>query len=441
MLLLPAESNVLPGEVSTAARLTPKITLSIPIVSAAMDTVTEAPLAIAMARLGGIGVMHRNLSVEDQVLEVDRVKRSQSGMITDPVTLPPDAPVSAALDLMARYKISGVPIVDGGGKLVGILTNRDLRFVEDHDQPIERVMKRAPLVTAPLGTTLEQAKDILWQHRIEKLPIVDDAGALRGLITVKDIKKQTEYPAATQDERGRLRVAAAVGVGPDALERAEALVAAGVDVLVVDTAHGHSQGVLDIVKQIKGGLDVEVIGGNVVTGEAVDAMVAAGADGVKVGVGPGIDLHHACRRRSRRAAGHRDPRLCGRREAARRHAGRRRRHPAVGRHPEGARRRRRRRDARVAARRRRRVTGRGRAPPGRAVQGVPRHGLAGRHEEPVVLEGPLLPGRRGRRREAHPRRHRGSGRLQGAAGQRASTSSSAASGRRWATAAPAASRS
>jgi IMP dehydrogenase len=287
VLLLPAESNVLPGEVSTAARLTPKITLSIPIVSAAMDTVTEAPLAIAMARLGGIGVMHRNLSVEDQVLEVDRVKRSQSGMITDPVTLPPDAPVNAALGLMARYKISGVPIVDAGGKLVGILTNRDLRFVEDHDQPIERVMKRAPLVTAPLGTTLEQAKDILWQHRIEKLPIVDDAGALRGLITVKDIKKQTEYPAATQDERGRLRVAAAVGVGPDAIERAEALVATGVDLLVVDTAHGHSQGVLDIVKQIKGSLDIEVIGGNIVSGEAVDAMVAAGADGVKVGVGPG----------------------------------------------------------------------------------------------------------------------------------------------------------
>jgi IMP dehydrogenase len=287
VLLLPAESNVLPGEVSTAARLTPKVTLSIPIVSAAMDTVTEAPLAIAMARHGGIGVMHRNLSIADQVLEVDRVKRSQSGMITDPVTLPPDAPVNKALELMARYKISGVPIVDGDGKLVGILTNRDLRFVEDHDQLIERVMKRAPLVTAPLGTTLEQAKDILWQHRIEKLPIVDDTGALRGLITVKDIKKQTEYPTATQDDRGRLRVAAAVGVGPDALERAEALVNVGVDVIVVDTAHGHSQGVLDIVKQIKGGFDVEVIGGNVVTGEAVDAMVAAGADGVKVGVGPG----------------------------------------------------------------------------------------------------------------------------------------------------------
>jgi len=286
VLLLPAESNVLPNEVSTAARLTPKIQLSIPVVSAAMDTVTEAPLAIAMARLGGVGIVHRNLSVEEQVTEVDRVKRSQSGMITDPVTLPPDAPVRTALDLMARYKISGVPIVDAGGKLVGILTNRDLRFVEDHDQEIERVMKVAPLVTAPVGTTLEQAKDILWQYRIEKLPIVDDTGALRGLITVKDIKKQTEYPLATQDEKGRLRVGAAVGVGPEAIERAEALVAAGVDLLVVDTSHGHSQGVLDVVKTIKGGFDVEVIGGNIVTAEAVDAMVAAGADGVKVGVGP-----------------------------------------------------------------------------------------------------------------------------------------------------------
>ena len=287
VLLLPAESNVLPPEVDTSAQVTPKIRLNIPVISAAMDTVTEATLAIAMARHGGIGVVHRNLSVEDQVLEVDKVKRSQSGMITDPVTLPPNAPVRAALDLMARYKISGVPIVDGGGVLVGILTNRDLRFVEDHDQAVERVMKAAPLVTAPVGTTLDQAKDILWQYRIEKLPIVDADGTLCGLITVKDIKKQTEYPLATQDERGRLRVAAAVGVGPDAVERAEALVAAGVDLLVVDTSHGHSQGVLDVVKTIKGSFDIEVIGGNVVTADAVDAMAAAGADGVKVGVGPG----------------------------------------------------------------------------------------------------------------------------------------------------------
>jgi IMP dehydrogenase len=287
VLLLPAESSVLPNEVSTSTHITPQIELAIPIVSAAMDTVTEATLAIAMARLGGIGIVHRNLSVEEQVTEVDKVKRSQSGMITDPVTLPPDAPVRAALDLMARYKISGIPITDGGGKLVGILTNRDLRFVEDHDQAIERVMKPAPLVTAPVGTTLEQAKDILWQHRIEKLPIVDDAGLLRGLITVKDIKKQTDYPQATQDGKGRLRVGAAVGVGPDAVDRAEALVAAGVDLLVVDTSHGHSQGVLDMVKRIKGSFDVELIGGNVATAEAVDAMAAAGVDGVKAGVGPG----------------------------------------------------------------------------------------------------------------------------------------------------------
>jgi inosine-5'-monophosphate dehydrogenase len=287
VLLVPAESSVLPAEVSTRTRITPKIELAIPIVSAAMDTVTESSLAIALARQGGIGIVHRNLSIEDQVTEVDRVKRSQSGMISDPVVLPPDAPVSAALELMARYKISGVPIVDGSRKLVGLLTNRDLRFVEDHDQPIENVMRKAPLVTAPLGTTLDQAKEILWQHRIEKLPIVDDSGELRGLITVKDIKKQSEYPHSTQDERGRLRVGAAVGVGPDSLERAEALVKVGVDLLVVDTSHGHNIGVIDGVKAIKGAFDVEVIGGNVVTAEAVDALVAAGADGVKVGVGPG----------------------------------------------------------------------------------------------------------------------------------------------------------
>ena len=258
---------------------------------------------------------------------------------------------------MARYKISGVPIVDGGGKLVGILTNRDLRFVEDHDQPIERVMKRAPLVTAPLGTTLEQAKDILWQHRIEKLPIVDDAGALRGLITVKDIKKQTEYPTATQDERGRLRVAAAVGVGGDTIERAERLVAAGVDVIVVDTSHGHSPGRPRHGQADQGGFDVEVIGGNVATAEAVDAMAAAGADGVKAGVGPGSICTTRVDIWRRRSAAHRDLRLCGRGQTSRHDPHRRRWDPDVGRHPEGTRRRRRCRDARVAARRRGRVTG------------------------------------------------------------------------------------
>ncbi|HET6833684.1 MAG TPA: IMP dehydrogenase [Acidimicrobiales bacterium] len=287
VLLLPAESSVLPAEVDTATRLTPGIDLAIPIVSAAMDTVTEAPLAIALARAGGIGIIHRNLSVADQVAEVDKVKRSQSGMIVDPVTLPATALVSDALEVMARYHISGVPITDAAGHLVGLLTNRDLRFIEDVDQPIDNVMRRPPLVTAPLGTTLEDAKDILWRHRIEKLPIVDDQGLLKGLITVKDIKKRTDFPHATQDEKGRLRVGAAVGVGPDALERAERLVDAGADVLVVDTAHGHSRAVLDVVKQVKGAFPIDVIAGNVATADAVDALVGAGADGVKAGVGPG----------------------------------------------------------------------------------------------------------------------------------------------------------
>jgi IMP dehydrogenase len=287
VLLLPAESSVLPAEVDTGTRLTPAIDLAMPIVSAAMDTVTEAPLAIALARAGGIGIIHRNLSVADQVAEVDKVKRSQSGMIVAPVTLPAEALVSDALAVMARYHISGVPITDAAGHLVGLLTNRDLRFIEDVDQPIANVMRHPPLVTAPVGTTLEDAKDILWRNRIEKLPIVDDDGQLKGLITVKDIKKRTDYPHATQDEKGRLRVGAAVGVGSDALERAERLVDAGVDLLVVDTAHGHSRAVLDVVKQITGAFPVDVIAGNVATADAVDALVGAGADGVKAGVGPG----------------------------------------------------------------------------------------------------------------------------------------------------------
>jgi IMP dehydrogenase len=287
VLLVPGESSVLPTEVSTRTRLTPGIELTIPIVSAAMDTVTEAQLAIALARAGGIGIIHRNMSIDDQVTEVDKVKRSQSGMIVDPVTLGTDAMVADALALMERYHISGVPIVDGDGRLAGLLTNRDLRFIEEVHQPVTAVMRKPPLVTAPLGTTLEQAKDILWEHRIEKLPIVDDEGLLKGLITVKDIKKRTDHPYATHDEAGRLRVGGAVGVGPDALERAERLVDAGIDVLVVDTAHGHSLAVLDMVKQVKGALSVDVIAGNVATAEGVDALAGAGADAVKAGVGPG----------------------------------------------------------------------------------------------------------------------------------------------------------
>ena len=287
VLLVPAESHVLPNAVSTRTRLTRSIELSIPVVSAAMDTVTEARLAIALAREGGIGIVHRNLSIEDQVAEVDKVKRSESGMIVEPVTLTPDALVREALELMSRYKVSGVPITDGDGILVGILTNRDLRFETDVAQPVSALMTARNLVTAPVGTTLAEAEDILHRHKIEKLPVVDSDGKLRGLITVKDIQKKIEYPQATKDERGRLRTGAAVGVGPDAVERAQALVAAGVDLLVVDTAHGHSQGVLEMVRKIKGSVSVEVIAGNVATGEGAEALVDAGADAVKLGVGPG----------------------------------------------------------------------------------------------------------------------------------------------------------
>ena len=287
VLLLPAESSVLPNDVVTTTRLTRTIALNIPVVSAAMDTVTEARLAIALARQGGIGIVHRNLSIEDQVAEVDRVKRSESGMIVEPVTLRPDDLVGDALELMARYHISGVPITTGDGLLVGILTNRDLRFGADVSAPISSLMTARDLVTAPVGTTLEEAGAILGRHKIEKLPVVDADGRLRGLITVKDIHKRIEFPLATKDERGRLQVGAAVGVGPDAFERAGALVAAEVDVLVVDTAHGHSSGVVEMVHRIKSGYDIQVIAGNIATAEATEVLIDAGADAVKVGIGPG----------------------------------------------------------------------------------------------------------------------------------------------------------
>jgi IMP dehydrogenase len=287
VLLVPAESRVLPNDVSTRTRLTRTIELAIPVVSAAMDTVTEARLAIALAREGGIGIVHRNLSIEDQVAEVDKVKRSEAGMIVEPVTLPPAALVQDALELMAHYKVSGVPITDEDGVLVGILTNRDLRFETDTQQPVSALMTSRNLVTAPVGTTLAEAEAILHRNKIEKLPVVDADGRLRGLITVKDIQKKIQYPDATKDDRGRLRVGAAVGVGPDAVERAAALVAAGVDVLVVDTAHGHSTVVLEMVTRIKSSVDIDVIAGNVSTPEGGEALVAAGADGVKIGQGPG----------------------------------------------------------------------------------------------------------------------------------------------------------
>ena len=287
VLLLPAESAVLPNDVSTATRLTRGIPLEIPIVSAAMDTVTEARLAIALAREGGIGIVHRNLSIEAQVAEVDKVKRSESGMIVEPVTLRPDDRIAEALELMERYHISGVPIVDEHDILVGILTNRDLRFEEALDQPVSALMTSRNLVTAPVGTTLAEAEEILHRHKVEKLPVVDADGRLKGLITVKDIQKKMQYPLATKDERGRLRVGAAVGVGSDAIERAEALIAQEVDVLVVDTAHGHSRAVLEMVRTVKSRFEIEVIAGNIATAEAAEALIEAGADAIKVGVGGG----------------------------------------------------------------------------------------------------------------------------------------------------------
>jgi IMP dehydrogenase len=288
VLLVPAESSVLPNDVSTAARLTRTIVLESPVVSAAMDTVTEARMAIALAREGGIGIVQRNLSIDAQVAEIDKVKRSEAGMIVEPVTLAPDALVSDAVELMDRYHISGVPITDQGGTLVGILTNRDLRFERNLAQPVSALMTARDLVTAPIGTTMREAEELLHRHRIEKLPIVDADGHIKGLITVKDIQKRVEFPQSTKDPQGRLRVGAAVGVGPDAFERAQALIAAGADVLVVDTAHGHSRGVIEMVARIAGiSGEFEVIAGNIATAEAAEALVDAGADGVKVGIGPG----------------------------------------------------------------------------------------------------------------------------------------------------------
>ena len=288
VLLTPGYSEVLPSEVDLKAHLADHLWLNIPVLSAAMDTVTEARMAIALARAGGIGVIHRNMSVETQAAEVDKVKRSQSGMIVDPITLPPDATLQQAEEIMARYHISGVPIVEEDGRLVGILTNRDIRFVEDFSQKVRDYMTSEGLVTAPLGTTLEEAKTILQRHRIEKLPLISQGGILKGLITVKDIQKRMDYPNAATDERGALLVAAAVGVGEDLEDRVSALVEAGVDVLVIDTAHGHSKGVIEGIERIKAICpDRPVIAGNVVTAEACRELIAAGADAVKVGVGAG----------------------------------------------------------------------------------------------------------------------------------------------------------
>jgi IMP dehydrogenase len=286
VLLVPAQSSVLPRETDVRTRLTQRIELMIPLVSAAMDTVTESAMAIALAREGGIGVLHKNMTIPRQSEEVDKVKRSESGMIRDPITLSPQRSVREALDLMKKYSISGIPIVEDE-RLVGILTNRDLRFEPNMDLEVSKVMTAGNLVTAPAGTTLEEAEVILQKHRIEKLPVVDKNGKLKGLITFKDIQKKKRHPNACKDKLGRLRVGAAVGVTSDTMDRVAALLQAGVDVIVVDTAHGHSKGVLSMIRQIKGKFDIQVIAGNVGTGEGTKELIKAGADAVKVGVGPG----------------------------------------------------------------------------------------------------------------------------------------------------------
>jgi IMP dehydrogenase len=287
VLLVPAESNVIPSEVDTSTMLTREVRLAMPLVSSAMDTVTEARMAIAMARQGGIGVLHRNLSIEEQAQQADLVKRSEAGMVTNPVTCSADDTIAQVDALCGRYRISGAPVTDPDGRLLGIVTNRDMRWVTDRATRVRDVMTSMPLITAPVGVSTQNALELLREHKVEKLPLVDDAGILRGLITVKDFAKSEQYPHATKDDAGRLRVAAAIGVGDDSYKRARTLVDVGVDVIMVDTAHGHNQQVLDMVSRLKRETSVQVVGGNVVTFKGAQALVDAGADAVKVGVGPG----------------------------------------------------------------------------------------------------------------------------------------------------------
>ena len=385
VVVVPGYSEMLPDAVDTTATFAAGITLAVPLVSAAMDKVTESRMAIAMARQGGIGVIHRNLTIEAQAAEVQKVKRSQSGMITDPVTLPPTATLHDAEALMHRFKFSGVPITDADGRIVGILTNRDIRFCEgrDFDRPVSEFMTSEHLRTAPVGTTLDEAKAILQRYRIEKLPLVDDDGRLAGLITVKDIQKRQEFPNASRDDAGRLRCAAAVGVGDDVEERVEALVARAVDAVAIDTAHGHSAGVIKAIERIKGGWpSLPVVAGNVVTEEGVDAL-AAGRRRRRQGRCRGrVDLHDPGHQRRRHAAAVGDLADDPPGPPARRAGHRRRRHHVLRRHRQGHRRRRRDRDARLAARRHRGEPGRDGAVRGPPLQELPRHGLDGRHAGP-----------------------------------------------------------
>jgi IMP dehydrogenase len=285
ILLVPKYSEILPKQVNITSKFSKNVSLNTPLVSAAMDTVTEHRAAIMMARLGGLGIVHKNMDIEAQAREIRRVKKSESGIIIDPVSVLADATIREALDIMSEYRISGVPVVDKSNNLIGILTNRDLRFEDEYGKKVEEVMTKMPLITVKKGTTLDEAEAIFKTNKVEKLPVVSDDGKLEGLITIKDLKKRVEYPQANKDEYGRLRVGAAIGVGQ--LDRAEALVKAGVDVLVLDSAHGHSKGIIDTVKKIKESLDVDVVAGNIATKEAALTLIEAGADGIKVGIGPG----------------------------------------------------------------------------------------------------------------------------------------------------------
>ena len=288
VLLIPSYSEVLPNQVSLKSRISDKITLNVPIVSAAMDTVTEADLAIAIARVGGLGFIHKNMPIPEQAAQVNRVKRSENGMIADPVTLSKDHTLAEAKELMAKYKISGLPVVDTDNKLIGIITNRDVKYQENLSAKVEELMTKENLITSDKSTNLEQAKEILLKNRIEKLPIVDSENHLVGLITIKDIDNQLEYPQANKDQNGRLIVGAGVGVGDDTMTRVAALVEAGVDIIAVDSAHGHSKGVLDKITEIRNAFpDLDIVGGNIVTADAAEALIKAGANVLKVGVGPG----------------------------------------------------------------------------------------------------------------------------------------------------------
>jgi IMP dehydrogenase len=381
VLLLPAYSDLQPGEVNTTTRLSRKVNLRIPLVSAGMDTVTEARMAIAMARQGGIGVLHRNLSIEEQAQQADMVKRSEAGMITNPVTCGPDATLANVEELCARFRFSGVPVTDEQGVLLGIVTNRDTRFESDHSRLVRDVMTKMPLITAPVDVSKDEAFRLLAENKIEKLPLIDGQGRLRGLITVKDFTKSEQYPDSTKDAEGRLVVAAAVGVGEDGILRAQALIEAGVDVIIVDTAHGHSKGVCDTIGKIKANSRVEVIGGNV----HLRGRQGAGRRGRGRHQGRGrarLDLHHPGGRGCRGAAGHRDLRGGPRRPPGG-DPGHRRRRPAVlGRHRQGDRRRSLHGHARQPARGCRGEPRRADLRARQAVQDLPRNGLARRDEEP-----------------------------------------------------------